>query len=174
VRRFDGGGEATFGSRYVFAFLDYSEISARFRVNYAFTPDLSLEAYAEPFAASGEFYDYGELSAARSRDLRVYGTDGTTITESTGAAPHEITVTDGDDSFTFERDDFETLSFRSNVVLRWEWKPGSTLFLVWQIDNGSEVPVTEPDPVYPGDVWRSVGEPGRNFIAIKATYWIPI
>jgi hypothetical protein len=174
VGRFDGGSQATYGSRYVFAFLDYSQISARFRVNYAFTPDLSLELYAEPFAASGGFHDYGELRAAGSRDLRLYGTEGTTITETSGPAPHEITVTDGDASFTFERDDFEALSFRSNVVLRWEWKPGSTLYLVWQVDNGSDLPVTEPDPVYPGDAWRSLGEPGRNFIAIKASYWIPI
>ncbi len=70
---FDGGSVATFGQRYVFAFLDYSEVSARLRVNYAFTPDISLEAYVEPFAASGSFSDYGELEATGSRFLRVYG-----------------------------------------------------------------------------------------------------
>jgi hypothetical protein len=174
VGRFDGGSEATFGSRYVFAFLDYSEISARFRVNYAFTPDLSLDLYAEPFSAAGTYSRFGELSAAKSRDLRVYGTDGTTISESTGPAPREITVTDGADTFSFEREDFEALSFRSNVVLRWEWRRGSTLYLVWQMNRSSEVPVTEPNPVAPGDAWRSLGEPGQSFIAIKASYWLPI
>lgn len=174
VGRFEGGSEATYGGRYVFAFLDYSEISAQFRVNYAFTPDLSLEAYAEPFAATGKYSRFGELSAAGSRDLRVYGTDGTTITESSGPAPREITVTDGADTFSFEREDFEALSFRSNIVLRWEWRHGSTLFLVWQVDRTGSRPVTGPDPVHPGDSWSSLGEPGQSFIAIKATYWLPI
>ena len=174
VGRFDGGSPATYGQRYVFAFLDWSEVSARIRLNYAFTPDLSLEAYAEPFAASGTFSDYGELEATGSRYLRTYGTDGTTIEESTGPAPREITVTDGDDTFTFEREDFRSLSFRSNVVFRWEWKSGSTLFLIWQMDSGSYAPVTRPDAVRPGDAWKSLSQPGQNFIAIKASYWLPI
>ncbi len=171
---FDGGSPATYGQRYVFAFLDYSQVSARLRVNYAFTPDISLEAYAEPFAASGTFSDYGELEAAGSRYLRTYGTDGTTIEETTGPAPHEITVTDGDDTFSFEREDFRALSFRSNIVFRWEWRPNSILFLVWQMNRGSEVSVTGPDPVHPGDAWRSLAEPGQSFIAIKASYWLAI
>jgi hypothetical protein len=171
---FDGGSAATFGQRYVFAFIDYSEVKARLRVNYSFTPDISLEAYAEPFAASGSYSKYGELEATGSRYLRTYGTDGTTIEESSGPTPHEITVTDGDDTFSFEREDFRALSFRSNVVFRWEWRPNSTLFFVWQMNRGSEIPFTRPDPVGPGDAWRSLGEPGRSFLAIKASYWLPI
>jgi len=174
VGRFDNGSPTTYGERYVFSFLDYSEVSARLRVNYAFTADLSLEAYAEPFAASGAFNDYGELEASGSRYLRTYGTDGTTIEESTGPAPRELTVTDGDDTFTFQRDDFRSLSFRSNVVFRWEWKPGAILFLVWQIDNGSYEPVTRPDAVRPGDAWKSLSRPGQSFVVIKASYWLPI
>lgn len=171
---FDGGSAATFGRRYVFGSIDYSEVSAQFRVNYAFTPDISLEAYAEPFAASGTYAGFGELEDTGSRNLRIYGTDGTTIEESTGPAPREITVTDGADTFSFEREDFQTLSFRSNVVFRWEWRPNSTLFLVWQLNRGSDVAVTRPDPVHPGDAWNSLGEPGQSYLAIKASYWLPI
>ena len=174
VGTFDGGSAATYGSRYVFGHLDASEVAMQIRLNYAFTPDISLEAYAEPFAASGTYSRYGELEAAGSRFLREYGTDGTTIEESDGPAPRELTVTDGDDTFSFEREDFEALSFRSNVVFRWDWRPNSTLFLIWQIDNGSGVPVTRPDPVHPGDSWRSLSSPGQHFFAIKASYWLPI
>ena len=63
-----GGSAATFGKRYVFSFIERSTLSARFRLNYAFTPNFTVEAYAEPFAASGRFYDFGELPAPRSRD----------------------------------------------------------------------------------------------------------
>ena len=59
---------ATFGQRYIFAFIERSTLSARFRLNYAFTPNFTVEGYAEPFAASGRFYDFGELPAPRSRD----------------------------------------------------------------------------------------------------------
>lgn len=174
VETFDGGGPATFGSRYVFGHLDGSEVAMQIRLNYAFTPDLSIEGYAEPFAAAGTFSRYGELEATGSRYLRTYGTDGTTIQEGEGEAPRLITVTDGDDTFSFEREDYHALSFRSNIVFRWEWRPNSTFFLVWQIDNGSGVPVTRPDPVHPGDAWRSLSAPGRSFFVIKASYWLPI
>ncbi len=83
-------------------------------------------------------------------------------------------MTDGEDVFTFEREDFEALSFRSNVVLRWEWRPGSTLFLVWQVDRGDGVPVSRPDRVGPGDAFRGLSEPGQSFVAVKASYWLPI
>ena len=59
----DGGGAETFGRRYVFAFIDRSTISSEVRLNYTFKPDLSLEFYGEPFAASGRYYSFGELAA---------------------------------------------------------------------------------------------------------------
>ena len=61
------GSAATFGQRYIFSFIERSTLSARFRLNYAFTPNFTVEGYAEPFAASGRFYDFGELPAPRSR-----------------------------------------------------------------------------------------------------------
>ena len=68
-----GGRRQTFGQRYIFATVKRSEISTQFRLNYAFHPDLSLQAYMEPFAAAGRFYDFGELEAPRQRRLRRYG-----------------------------------------------------------------------------------------------------
>ncbi len=71
-----------YGTRYMFATIQQSEISAApIRVNYSFSPDMSLELWAEPFAASGTFSRFGELPEAQSFDLREYGTDGTTIEE---------------------------------------------------------------------------------------------
>lgn len=174
VGTFDGGREATYGRRYVFAGLDRTTISLQLRLQYAFTPDLSLEGYAEPFAATGTYDGYGELAEARGLDLRVYGTGGTTIEEETGPAPRTITVTDGEDSFDFRRGDFESLSLRTNLVLRWEWRPGSTLFAIWQVDNGGFTPVTDPSRASLGNLWDAGGEPGRNYLALKLSYWLPI
>jgi hypothetical protein len=174
VGTFEGGSAATFGSRYVFAFLDRATLSMQVRLNYAFNPDLSVEAYAEPFADTGRFRDYGELRAAGGRDLRTYGTEGTTIGETAGAAPHTLTVRDGDQEFSFEREDYRALSFRSNLVLRWEWRPGSTLFAVWQLDRQSFVSETGPERSGPGDWADAFRAPGRSFFALKVSYWLPL
>ncbi len=161
-----GGRPETYGSRYIFSFIDRTTISTQVRVNYTFKPDLNLDVYAEPFAASGRYYDFGELLAARSRFLRVYGTDGTTI-EAPGDGSR--IVGDGAGMFTLANRDFNVRSFRSNVVLRWEWRPGSTLYLVWQQDRADSRPVG--NHVGLGDMFGSLGAPGTNFFAIKASFW---
>ena len=159
-----GGPEETFGTRYVFAHIDRSELVARMRLNYLFTPDLSLEVYAEPYAASGRYHRFGELPAARSRDLREYGTLERT--------DDGYRVTDGSATFTLPRNDFNVRSFRSNAVARWEWRPGSTLFLVWQQNRYAED--SDGRPVGAADLGRTLSTAGDNFLALKVTYWIPL
>ncbi len=178
ITSFDGGPEATFGTRYVFASLDRSTLAAQFRVSHSFTPDLSVEVYAEPFAANGHYYGYGELVAARTRDLREYGTDGTTIARNDDGS---LTITDGADTLSISDDDFGSfvpyrdfnfLSFRSNVVMRWEWRRGSTFFFVWQQnrDDAAE----NGRFVGPGKLWDSLSADGENFVAVKLSYWLPV
>jgi hypothetical protein len=164
----DGGSDATFGGRYVFGFIERSEISAPLRLNYSFTPDVSLQLYAEPFAASGRYSDIGELAAARTFDLRLYGTDGTTIERDEEG---DYTITDGDDEFTIGNPDFNTLSFRSNLVFRWEWRPGSTLFVVWQANRSSFS--DDGSPVDLGSMFDAFGAAGQNILSVKLTYWLP-
>ncbi|HEX8028044.1 MAG TPA: hypothetical protein VF491_06265, partial [Vicinamibacterales bacterium] len=82
------------------------------------------------------------------------------------------TVTAGSSTFTLRNRDFNTLSFRSNVVLRWEWRTGSTLYVVWQQDKSdSEVIGTR---VGIDDAFRSVTAPGANVFLIKTSFWIPV
>ena len=163
------GGTRTYGNRYVFAFIDRTTISTKLRANYAFSPNLSLEAYAEPFVASGRYSRMGELSAPRSRLLREYGTDGTTIaTDSAGTR----TITDGASTFTISNRDFNILSFRSNMVMRWEWIPGSTFFLVWQ--QNRRTAEAFGDPARASDLFRTTRANGDNFLAVKVSYWLPV
>ena len=162
-----GGGLATYGSRYVFAHIDRSTYSTQFRWTYTFKPDLTLDFYGEPFAASGRYSRFGELIAARSRQLREYGTDGSTLATLPDGTRR---VTDGASSFTLRNsEDFNVQSFRSNLVLRWEWRAGSTLYLVWQQDAESEL--ITPNRVSAGDMFGSLGRRGDNFFAIKMSYW---
>jgi hypothetical protein len=171
VQERSGGPAATFGRRYLFGVLERNELRARIRLNYALSPDLTLETYAEPFASSGRFYDFGELRAARSMELRSYGREeGTSLTRDPETGAWQ--VTDGAASFTLPNRDFDVRSFRSNAVLRWEWRPGSTLFVVWQQNRAtSEARFNRLDP---GDLFGSLTARGENFLALKASYWIPL
>jgi hypothetical protein len=162
-----GGPAATFGSRYVFSEVDRSTLSMQMRLNYAINPDLTLEFYAEPFAASGHFHGFGELSAPRSRELRLYGLDGTTISPRPEGG---FTVTDGGDSFDIGPRDFNVTSFRSNLVFRWEWVRGSTLFVVWQQDRSAFA--QHGRLVGPDRLWNSLEATGNNVLAVKASYWL--
>ena len=162
----EGSGRAdTFGTRYIFAHVDLSEISGQFRLNYTFTPNLTLETYVEPFAASGRFHGFGELLAPRRRELLVYGTNGTTIVRNQDGSQ---TVTDGSESFDIDNEDFNERSFRSNAVLRWEWRLGSTLYLVWQQNRSAQLPFASARP---GDLFGALDARGENVLAIKVSYW---
>jgi hypothetical protein len=161
-----GGPASTYGRRYVFGLVDRTTLSSQFRVNYTFKPDVNLDLYLEPFAASGRYNGYGELTATYARDLRMYGTNGTTITRLPDGS---YVVVDGGSTFTLPNRDFNVRSFRSNVVLRWEWRPGSTLYAVWQQNRSSAVP--EGEHVGVGDLFGSLSAPGDNIFAVKTTVW---
>jgi hypothetical protein len=167
VTRTDGGGIETYGSRYIFGRIDRSTASMQVRFNYTFKPDLNLDFYAEPFAASGNYQRFGELLAARSRDLRVYGESDATI----AAQPDgSYLITDGPSSFLLDSPDFHVKSLRSNLVLRWEWRPGSTLYGVWQQNREAEDLTGGRASL--GDMFGAFAADGDNILAIKASFWI--
>lgn len=110
----------------------------------------------KPDSTKPFYYDFGELRAAGSYDLRTYGTEGTTI----GLTPDGTTyqVTDGTASFAFAAPHLDIRSLRSNLVVRWEWLPGSTLFLVWQQNRFQSTTPTRD--VGPGGLIDALSIPG--------------
>jgi hypothetical protein len=146
VATLPGGPPETYGGRYIFGQLDRSTYSAQFRVNYTFKPDLNLDFYGEPFVASGRYDSIGELAAARTRELLPLSQD------------------------LLPAGDFQVRSFRSNLVLRWEWRPGSFFYVVWQ-QNRAEEDITRARASI-GDMFRSLGARGDNFFAVKMSVWL--
>jgi hypothetical protein len=144
ITTLNDGPADTYGKHYVFARVDRWTYSTQLRVNYTVKPDLTLDVYAEPFAASGAYGPTQELVAARSGELRPFAVPGNR--------------------------DFNTKSFRSNVVLRWEWKPGSTLFVVWQQNRAATSPIGTRASI--GDMFDSITAPGDHVVAVKTTFWI--
>jgi hypothetical protein len=163
------GREETYGLRYIFSTVHRRELALRMRLNLYLTPELSLEAYAEPFASSGRFSDIGELASARGLSLRRYGEDGTTLERLEDGS---LRVTDGEVSFSLRDPDFNVRSFRGNVVLRWEFRPGSTLFFVWQQDRGLGSALG--DALAPRSLGEALLSPGRHTFALKLSWWLPV
>jgi hypothetical protein len=169
VTTLPNGRPETYHTRYVFSFIDRSTMSMEFRLGLTLKPDVNLDVYAEPFAASGHYYDYGELLEPGSRERLKYGSSGSTVTVNPDGS--QVVNIDGS-TFTLRNRDFNTLSFRSNVVLRWEWRTGSTLYVVWQQDRAATE--TLGTRVGVGDAFRSLTAPGANIFLIKTSFWIPV
>jgi hypothetical protein len=130
---------------------------------------LSLEAFARPFIGSGTFGGLKELARPRAYAFTQY--DGVGTVERNG---EEILIDpDGaGPAASFEVDDetFTTRSLRGSAVLRWEWRPGSTLFLVWQQQR--EMEDARGDLRFRRDL-RELGRARPdNVFVVKATWWM--
>jgi len=135
-------------THYVFGRLEQDTSSLTLRVNYTMTPDLSLQVYAQPFVSSGRFVSHKELVDGR-------------------AARYDDRYT----PYAFEGDaDFKVLSFRTTNVLRWEYRPGSTLFVVWQ--QGREGFGTPGRFAFRSDYGDIFSTPASNTLLVKLAYWL--
>lgn len=171
----------TFGSRYIFAPLDQTTFSIDTRVNVTFSPTLSFQLYAQPLISSGDYGHLMELQRAGAFEFDVYGEDlGSIVRDDAGAFRIDPVGNDPGRAFTVRDQNFDVRSVIGNAVLRWEWRPGSTLYLVWQQSRVGRI--TGMDPVADG---RAVGrfdlgasaralldiEPD-NIFAVKINYWL--
>jgi hypothetical protein len=168
----DPTAAATFGSRYLFAKLKQTEAALETRVDWTFTPTLSLQLYVQPLISANEFRDYKELRAPRTYDFAVYGRDrGTIAPDGEGGFTVDPDGSGPAAPFTVADQSFNFRSLRANLVLRWEYRPGATLFLVWQQNRSSEA-----DGVGDFDFGRDFKSlrttPADNVLAMKLSYWL--
>jgi hypothetical protein len=161
-------------SQYLFGELDQTTTSLTFRSNLTFTPTLSLQLYAQPFVSSGRYLGFKRVVAPRAARFadRFDRFDADRLTrDASGAALIDLDR-DGDTDLSLANPDFTVLAFRSNVVLRWEYLLGSTLFLVWQHGrSGFEADGRFRLGSRLGDLFRSAPE---NVLLVKANYWLSL
>jgi len=166
----DETASRTFGRRYVFSDLDQKTLSVDTRLSWTFTPRLSLQLYMQPFLASGEYSRFKEMHEPRRWDWDVYGEERGTLTE----VPEGLQVDpDGSgpaDHFLLSNPDFNMRSLRGNAVLRWEYRPGSTVYLVWQqrrsgLEGYGEMDLTD-------DTRALFRESPENVFAVKVSFWV--
>ncbi len=171
---------ATYGERFVFANVRQTTVSLDTRVDWTFTPTLSLQLFAQPFVASGSYSSLKELSRGGTRDFAVYGVDrgsvrrGESCDTPAAAGDTFLVYPDGEGGaascFEVGNPDFNIRSLRGNAVLRWEYRAGSTLFFVWQQVRSDFAPVG--DFSLSRDTHALLRAPARNIFLIKASYWL--
>jgi hypothetical protein len=143
----DSAAAATFGSRYVFADLEQRSFELDTRADWTLTSRLSFQLYLQPFIASGDFHDYHSLVAARTRDY----------------TPFVYTAADPDFNFR---------SVRGSAVLRWEFRPGSALYVAWNENRAGLAPLG--DFRLGRDLRAIPTSPSHDVFLVKFSYWLPL
>jgi hypothetical protein len=139
---------------YTFAHLDQTTTSATVRLNYTFTPDISVQAYTQPFVSKGTYSNVRQLSAtprAAAYDDRYAPYNNPAVTSNPGG-------------FNFKE-------FQSNLVFRWEYNPGSTLFVVWN-EGRQGFASAEGGENFHGDVQDLMRLHPANTFLVKMSYWL--
>jgi hypothetical protein len=170
--RTDSSMSATYGRRYLFSQLRQNTVSMETRLNVNFTPDLSVELFAQPFLSTGDYGDPAQLRAPRTYDFDVFGTDVGTLAYDDDSREYVIDPDGAGPASEFRlRDrDFTTYSLRGNAVLRWEWRAGSTLYLVWQQRRAGST--AQGDFDFGRDAQEIFRQRPDNVLVMKVNYWL--
>lgn len=157
----------TYGRRYIFANMNQHTFGSGIRLNWIFNPALSLQLYVQPLISSGDYDNFKELKRGSSYDFLVYGEEGSTFNKE-----NYIADPDGNGpakNINVGNPDFNFKSLRGNAVLRWEYMPGSVLYLVWTQtrsdyeENGKFK--------FSQNFNRLMEQKPDNIFMVKFTYW---
>ena len=132
------------------------------------TPRLSIELYLQPLVVSGNYDEFKEFARPGAFEFEVYGRDRGTISR-TALGAYVVDPGNGS-TFAFGDPDFWFRSLLGNAVVRWEYRPGSTLFFVWQQSRVDMEPFG--DFQFTRDYRGLLHDAPENVFAIKATFWI--
>jgi hypothetical protein len=137
---------------FTFAHLEQKTLSLTWRLEYTFTPNTSLQVYASPFVSKGTYTDVREVGQA-------------------GAASYAARYQPyADPAVAGDPGGFNVKEFRSNVVFRWEYRPGSTLFLVWSQEREGSSAV-EGGKSFGGDLGNLFRQRADHIFLVKVSYW---
>jgi hypothetical protein len=180
----DPTATATYGHQYIFSEVAQHSLDLTTRLNITFKPNLSLQIYTQPFVATGDYHELKELARPGSLDYVTYGrTPGSTLQcrdandqvvscqLRSGIAVY-VADPDGNGprhSVRVDNQDFNSRSLNGNAVLRWEYRPGSTMFFVWS--TSCSTGTSDPRFNAGGDLRRLCQGPADNILAVKANYW---
>jgi hypothetical protein len=155
---------------YILARIKQVTTALTLRANYTYSPALSMQLYAQPFVSAGRYRQYKEVVSPQARDYDDRF-DRVEPGEIMPGGDDELTVDqDGDGlPFTFEKPDFNFRELRTNLVVRWEYRPGSALFLIWS--HGRSTEAADGRYLLADDLSALADERGEHVVLAKLNYW---
>jgi len=160
----------TFGRHYVFADLSQSTVAMDTRLDWTFTSELTLQLYAQPFISTGKYSSFKQLRAPRTYAFDEYGRDVGTITRISSGYTIDPDGAGSAPSFAIGDPNFNIRSLHGDAVLRWEYRPGSTLFFVWQQQREGFESIG--DFSFTRDAGAIFRAQPTNVFLIKVAYWM--
>lgn len=165
--------QTSFGdaSRYITANINQQTLSAAVRINYTINPNLTLQYYGEPFISKGKYTEFNRVTnpvADYYRDrVSFFNENQISLDENNDNFVVDENI-DGIGDYSFKNPDFAYVQFRSNLVMRWEYIPGSEIFLVWS--QGTTGFGNPKDTIFSSLDSQILGQKPENIFLIKATY----
>lgn len=159
-------------TRYITANLNQRTLSASLRLDYCINPNLTIQYYGQPFISRGRYNNFNRVTDTPT--AKYYG-DRIAL-----YAPNQVQFNTADNTYAFDENtdgvtdysidnpDFSFVQFRSNLVLRWEYVPGSEIFLVWS--QGVDGEASPRDDLFRGLDSQILGRQPQNIFLVKATY----
>jgi hypothetical protein len=159
------------GTRWVLGRIDQDTWSFTFRVNVSITPELTIQYYGSPFVGTGRYTDFKRATDTLAREyvdrFRLYSPDE--ISYRAERNRYDVVEAGGGPTYSFPNPDFSFRQFRSNLVARWEWKPGSSLYVVWSQGRTGYRPAWDPSLSSNWDaLWQA---PPDDVFLVKLSYW---
>lgn len=141
------------------------------RINYNITPDLTLQYYGQPFITRPLYnrFAYVINPLAKKYDDRFHVITPAQISESNAVFSVDEN-TDGNPDYSFGKPDFNFVQFRSNLVVRWEYKRGSEIYLVWSQGNTPDASGDLDSPIVSSLFDNAFAGDARNIFLVKWTY----
>ena len=158
--------------RYIFASIDRKTINTSFRINLNLSPDLTIQYWGQPFIATGKYYDHKYITDPMAGD---YNDRFSTYSENQISSAEDMYYIDEDENgttdYSFEMSDFNVKEFLSNLVVRWEYNPGSSVYLVWSQNRNNYNTNGNLDVMNDlGDLFDSEAEKPHNVFLVKFSY----
>jgi hypothetical protein len=161
--------------RYLFAELNQKTLSFTFRLNYTVNPELTIEYYGQPFISAGKYYNYKITTNTRAAIFsdRYKEFSSSQVSYNSATASYNFDENnDGTPDYSANNPDFNFRQFRSNLVVRWEYRPGSTVFLVWS--QGRTSTASDGTFEYGNDMRNLFTMTPQNVFLIKFSYWFSL
>ena len=161
--------DLTGSAKYLVGTIDRYTISSTFRFEYFLSPEISLQYYGNPYASTGTYNNFREVADASNTSLNKRYNSLISLSNQDNTYTLQKA---GQTSYTITNPDFNFQEFRSNLVGRWEFRPGSTLYLVWTNTRSAYSDQLNQS------IWKSFGNimkvGSQNVFMIKFSYWFSL